>query len=260
MAPVARVSRVVGETAPRRPGAPPAAPSRPSARSTAAAAVPPRPNPACRHPALPGRCGRTGRPRLRPVTRSYTIRTYGCQMNVHDSERMAGLLEEAGYVRADPDGAGRRRVQHLRGPGERRQPALRQPRPPAAGQDGPAGHADRRRRLPGPEGPGRDRPPGAVGGRGVRHPQRARAAGAAGAGPAQRGRPGGDRRVAGGVPVDAAGAARVGLRRLGVDLGGLQQHLHVLHRARRCAAPRRTAGPATCSPRWPRWPRTGCWR
>jgi tRNA-2-methylthio-N6-dimethylallyladenosine synthase len=35
------------------------------------------------------------------VTRSYTIRTYGCQMNVHDSERMAGLLESAGYVRAD---------------------------------------------------------------------------------------------------------------------------------------------------------------
>jgi tRNA-2-methylthio-N6-dimethylallyladenosine synthase len=37
------------------------------------------------------------------VDRSYTIRTYGCQMNVHDSERMAGLLESAGYVRAgDP--------------------------------------------------------------------------------------------------------------------------------------------------------------
>jgi len=35
------------------------------------------------------------------VTRSYTIRTYGCQMNVHDSERMAGLLESAGYVRAE---------------------------------------------------------------------------------------------------------------------------------------------------------------
>ncbi|MGD9987930.1 tRNA (N6-isopentenyl adenosine(37)-C2)-methylthiotransferase MiaB [Pseudonocardia sp.] len=35
------------------------------------------------------------------MTRSYTIRTYGCQMNVHDSERMAGLLESAGYVRAD---------------------------------------------------------------------------------------------------------------------------------------------------------------
>jgi tRNA-2-methylthio-N6-dimethylallyladenosine synthase len=31
------------------------------------------------------------------VTRSYQIRTYGCQMNVHDSERLAGLLEQAGY-------------------------------------------------------------------------------------------------------------------------------------------------------------------
>jgi tRNA-2-methylthio-N6-dimethylallyladenosine synthase len=39
------------------------------------------------------------------VTRSYTIRTYGCQMNVHDSERMAGLLEEAGYVPGGGDGA-----------------------------------------------------------------------------------------------------------------------------------------------------------
>jgi len=27
----------------------------------------------------------------------YFIETYGCQMNVHDSERMAGLLEQAGY-------------------------------------------------------------------------------------------------------------------------------------------------------------------
>jgi tRNA-2-methylthio-N6-dimethylallyladenosine synthase len=32
--------------------------------------------------------------------RTYAIRTYGCQMNVHDSERLAGLLEQAGYVRA----------------------------------------------------------------------------------------------------------------------------------------------------------------
>ena len=36
--------------------------------------------------------------------RTYQIRTYGCQMNVHDSERLAGLLEEAGYRRAAPDG------------------------------------------------------------------------------------------------------------------------------------------------------------
>jgi len=32
--------------------------------------------------------------------RTYEIRTYGCQMNVHDSERLAGLLEDAGYERA----------------------------------------------------------------------------------------------------------------------------------------------------------------
>ncbi|WP_083042544.1 tRNA (N6-isopentenyl adenosine(37)-C2)-methylthiotransferase MiaB [Mycolicibacterium elephantis] len=32
--------------------------------------------------------------------RSYQVRTYGCQMNVHDSERLAGLLEAAGYRKA----------------------------------------------------------------------------------------------------------------------------------------------------------------
>jgi tRNA-2-methylthio-N6-dimethylallyladenosine synthase len=36
--------------------------------------------------------------------RTYQVRTYGCQMNVHDSERLAGLLEAAGYQRA-ADGA-----------------------------------------------------------------------------------------------------------------------------------------------------------
>src|SRR3990170_2121486 len=32
--------------------------------------------------------------------RTYEVRTYGCQMNVHDSERLSGLLEDAGYVAA----------------------------------------------------------------------------------------------------------------------------------------------------------------
>ena len=32
--------------------------------------------------------------------RTYQVRTYGCQMNVHDSERLSGLLESAGYQRA----------------------------------------------------------------------------------------------------------------------------------------------------------------
>src|SRR5689334_9082445 len=34
------------------------------------------------------------------ATRTYEVRTYGCQMNVHDSERLTGLLEDAGYVPA----------------------------------------------------------------------------------------------------------------------------------------------------------------
>ncbi|MEL7976179.1 tRNA (N6-isopentenyl adenosine(37)-C2)-methylthiotransferase MiaB [Isoptericola sp. F-RaC21] len=32
--------------------------------------------------------------------RTYLVRTLGCQMNVHDSEHMAGMLEQAGYERA----------------------------------------------------------------------------------------------------------------------------------------------------------------
>ena len=37
-------------------------------------------------------------------TRTYQVRTFGCQMNVHDSERLAGLLEDAGYAPATGDG------------------------------------------------------------------------------------------------------------------------------------------------------------
>ncbi len=43
--------------------------------------------------------------------RTYEVRTYGCQMNVHDSERLTGLLEDAGYVAfdaADPAGQAER--------------------------------------------------------------------------------------------------------------------------------------------------------
>lgn len=34
--------------------------------------------------------------------RTYEVRTFGCQMNVHDSERLSGSLESAGYVAAAP--------------------------------------------------------------------------------------------------------------------------------------------------------------
>lgn len=35
------------------------------------------------------------------MTRRYLVRTFGCQMNEHDSERLAGLLEADGYEAAD---------------------------------------------------------------------------------------------------------------------------------------------------------------
>jgi tRNA-2-methylthio-N6-dimethylallyladenosine synthase len=38
------------------------------------------------------------------MARKYLIETHGCQMNVHDSERMAGLLELAGYEPTRDDG------------------------------------------------------------------------------------------------------------------------------------------------------------
>src|SRR3954468_24692187 len=31
------------------------------------------------------------------MAKKYRIETFGCQMNFHDSERMAGLLDQAGY-------------------------------------------------------------------------------------------------------------------------------------------------------------------
>ncbi|HEU4693841.1 MAG TPA: tRNA (N6-isopentenyl adenosine(37)-C2)-methylthiotransferase MiaB [Vicinamibacterales bacterium] len=37
------------------------------------------------------------------MARKYLIETFGCQMNVHDSERMAGLLDQAGYEATTED-------------------------------------------------------------------------------------------------------------------------------------------------------------
>ncbi|GAA1048330.1 tRNA (N6-isopentenyl adenosine(37)-C2)-methylthiotransferase MiaB [Arthrobacter russicus] len=45
--------------------------------------------------------GTPGLPAGESTRRTYQVRTFGCQMNVHDSERMAGLLESSGLVRAD---------------------------------------------------------------------------------------------------------------------------------------------------------------
>jgi tRNA-2-methylthio-N6-dimethylallyladenosine synthase len=37
------------------------------------------------------------------VARKYFIETFGCQMNIHDSERVAGLLEQDGYERVEDE-------------------------------------------------------------------------------------------------------------------------------------------------------------
>jgi len=36
------------------------------------------------------------------MNRTYVVETYGCQMNVHDSERISGLLDEAGFTPVEP--------------------------------------------------------------------------------------------------------------------------------------------------------------
>ena len=75
--------------------------------------------------------------------RRFFVRTFGCQMNEHDSERIAGLLEADGLEEADQRrGRRRRRPQHLLHPGERRQQALRHPRPPQVAE-GPQARACR---------------------------------------------------------------------------------------------------------------------
>ncbi|ACU84903.1 tRNA-i(6)A37 methylthiotransferase [Brachybacterium faecium] len=39
---------------------------------------------------------------------TYQVRTFGCQMNVHDSERLTGMLEDSGYVAAPADADARK--------------------------------------------------------------------------------------------------------------------------------------------------------
>ena len=38
--------------------------------------------------------------------KSYHVVTYGCQMNAHDSEKIAGMLESMGMASAPPTGRG----------------------------------------------------------------------------------------------------------------------------------------------------------
>src|SRR5688572_13985649 len=56
-------------------------------------------NPAARRPRRVKRAGRSGR--FRAVPRRYHVRTYGCQMNLHDSEKVENLLHHAGWRPAE---------------------------------------------------------------------------------------------------------------------------------------------------------------
>ncbi|MFN9897231.1 MAG: hypothetical protein ACK55Z_00255, partial [bacterium] len=38
------------------------------------------------------------------MTRNYFVRTFGCQMNEHDSERLSGLLESDGMTNVESVG------------------------------------------------------------------------------------------------------------------------------------------------------------
>ena len=74
--------------------------------------------------------------------RRYLIETFGCQMNVHDSERMAGLLEQAGYEpTAERRRRRRHRHQHLQRARARRGEALHAARRAARARRGDRPHA-----------------------------------------------------------------------------------------------------------------------
>ncbi len=162
--------------------------------------------------------------------RTYQIRTYGCQMNAHDSERLAGLLDEAGYQAAGdgetPDvvvfntcAVRENAADRLYGNLGHLLPQKKNGMQIAVG--GCLAQMERTRIT--------ERAPwvDVV----LRHAQHGLAARAARAGPGQARSAGRVRRDAGDLPLAAARPAPIRLLGLGRDLGGLQQHLHLLHRA-----------------------------
>ena len=105
---------------------------------------------------------------------------------------------------------------------------------------------------------------GAVGRRRLRHPQHRLAAGAARPRAGQRRGAGRDPRVARGLPEHAADPPRVGVRRVGRRSASGATTPARSASSRRCAARRRTAGPARSWPRSRRWSprasaRSPCW-
>jgi tRNA-2-methylthio-N6-dimethylallyladenosine synthase len=64
-----------------------------------------------------------------PNTKGLFIKTYGCQMNVYDSERMRDVLKPLGYAPVDARGGRPRHPQHLPHPREGDREGLFRTRP-----------------------------------------------------------------------------------------------------------------------------------
>ena len=93
------------------------------------------------------------------MAKTFHVTTFGCQMNVHDSERMRGMLDSLGYEEAAEPRRGRRDpLQHLLDPRVGRQPLHRPPRRGEAAQGRRPRAGGRGRRLLGAVGQGRGLP------------------------------------------------------------------------------------------------------
>ena len=190
------------------------------------------------------------------------IRTFGCQMNEHDSERIAGLLEADGLVPAASDATTpTSSCSTPAASGRTPTTSSTAPRPPQVAQGRPPRPRDRRRRLPGPEGPRPHPASGPATSTSCSAPTtctgpsscctqaRAAAARSPRSGTRRSTRPSrSPRRWPCKREVDYAAWVTIQI--------GCDNSLRLLHRARRCGARRSAGRSASWSPRSSAWPPT----
>ena len=134
----------------------------------------------CAPLSAPAPTGSPPAPGPHAVTQKLYIRTFGCQMNEYDSDKMADVLAAADGLALHRPARGRRRhpVQHLLGAREGAGARVPRPRPRARAEGRAARSHHRRRRLRREPGGRGDRAPRAVRRRRVRAADAAPAAGA----------------------------------------------------------------------------------